>query len=445
VARSFQLPMIGGAGMGQAAIDARAVGKGVWSLDLGRYASTLSLLLQQPGARIAAHAAQAALPLEPAQLKTTVPNAKLTLTLTLATTLALGPTPTKPSPNPSPSSSPSLSSSPTPHPKQVPNAKATILNDAYTMGAAAPAKPQRAVPVESTSKLGREVLALGSSKRQPHVEALVLKVVRALTGSDDVIVASTPLMEAGIDSLAATELANQLREATGLVLSGTLVFEHPTPRAIAVHVLEELLGAAVLAVPMSVGASAGVSGGGVASGSTVAMCSVSGRFPGGCEGVGGALWSMMQASGDVTSITEEQKVCARQGGFLAGAERFDGKCFGVSPAESSAMDPQQRLVLEVAYEALHGAGARKASLLGDDAGVFLGIERPDWALLQALAPPSARQSVYAATGDTTSVAGGRLSFVLGLQEQRPPALALFLTLSPSLFSTLTLTILRGHV
>ena len=108
-----------------------------------------------------------------------------------------------------------------------------------------------------------------------------------------------------------------------------------------------------------------------------------------------------------------------RGGFLAGVERFDGKCFGVSPAESSAMDPQQRLVLEVAYEALHGAGARKASLLGDDAGVFLGIERPDWAIMNALGPASARQSVYAATGDTTSVAGGRLSFVLGLQEQRP--------------------------
>eukprot|EP00964_Phaeocystis_antarctica_P082519 scaffold51764_cov63-Phaeocystis_antarctica.AAC.2 len=277
---------------------------------------------------------------------------------------------------------------------------------------------------------------LEPSKRQPHVEALVLKVVRALTGSDDVIVASTPLMEAGIDSLAATELANQLREATGLVLSGTLVFEHPTPRAIAVHVLEELLGAAVLAVPMSVGASAGA--GGAVSGSTVAVCSVSGRWPGGCEGVGGALWSMMQASGDavgevpaarwvleeavdMTSITEAQKVCVRHGGFLAGVERFDGRCFGVSPAESSTMDPQQRLVLEVAYEALHGAGARRASLLGDDAGVFLGIERPDWAILNALGPASGRQSVYAATGDTTSVAGGRLSFVLGLQVQRSPA------------------------
>ena len=268
-------------------------------------------------------------------------------------------------------------------------------------------------------------MALEPSKRQPHVEALVLKVVRALAGSDGVIVASTPLMEAGIDSLAATELANQLREATGLVLSGTLVFEHPTPRAIAAHVLEELLGSQP-AVPMSVGASARRRSVPV-SGNTVALCSVSGRCPGGCEGVGGALWSMMQASGDavgqvpaarwvleeavdMTSITEAQKVCVAHGGFLAGVERFDGKCFGVSPAEASAMDPQQRLVLEIAYEALHGAGARKASLLGDDTGVFLGIERPDWALLQAMG-----SGVGAAVGVRGNwrhdVGGGRAALV----------------------------------
>ena len=93
---------------------------------------------------------------------------------------------------------------------------------------------------------------------------------------------------------------------------------------------------------------------------------------------------------------QEETARMARGGFLAGVERFDGKCFGVSPAEASAMDPQQRLVLEVAYEALHGAGARKASLLGDDTGVFLGIERPDWALLQAMA--TGPRSVYAATG-----------------------------------------------
>ena len=50
--------------------------------------------------------------------------------------------------------------------------------------------------------------------------------------------------------------------------------------------------------------------------------------------------------------------------------------------------------------------------MGGDGGVFLGIERPDWALAQ---PPSARGSVYAVTGDNVSAAAGRVSFALGLQ------------------------------
>ena len=113
----------------------------------------------------------------------------------------------------------------------------------------------------------------------------------------------------------------------------------------------------------------------------------------------------------MASLSEAQAACVAHGGFVAGAERFDGRCFGVSAAEAGAMDPQQRLLLEVGYEALHGGGARRAALLGGDGGVWVGIERPDWALLAAARPAS----VYAVTGDTASVAGGRLSFVLGLQ------------------------------
>ena len=81
------------------------------------------------------------------------------------------------------------------------------------------------------------VATLPPWQRLPHVEALVLRAVRELAGSEaDAVSASTPLMEAGVDSLAATELSSRLREATGLALSPTLVFEQPTPRAIAEHV-----------------------------------------------------------------------------------------------------------------------------------------------------------------------------------------------------------------
>ena len=51
------------------------------------------------------------------------------------------------------------------------------------------------------------------------------------------------------------------------------------------------------------------------------------------------------------------------------------------------MDPQQRLLLELGYAALHGAWHRRVTLMGGDGGVFLGIERPDWAVAQ---PPPAR-------------------------------------------------------
>ena len=76
------------------------------------------------------------------------------------------------------------------------------------------------------------------------------------------------------------------------------------------------------------------------------------------------------------------------------------------------MDPQQRLLLEQGYGALHTSSRRRAALMGGDAGVFLGIERPDWAVAQ---PPEAHGSVYSVTGDNVSVAAGRVSFILGLQ------------------------------
>ncbi|MFP6707988.1 MAG: acyl carrier protein, partial [Alphaproteobacteria bacterium] len=90
------------------------------------------------------------------------------------------------------------------------------------------------------SALAQALAPLAPSQRRAYAEAAVLRVARELAGAaSEALDAETPLMEAGVDSLAATELSSRLRSLTGVALSPTLVFEQPTPRAVATHLLEQ--------------------------------------------------------------------------------------------------------------------------------------------------------------------------------------------------------------
>ena len=107
-------------------------------------------------------------------------------------------------------------------------------------------------PISSSQAAGRaseaflaELKLSSPPEASHHVESIVLGVMVELTGggvASDAISASTPFMEAGIDSFAATELASRLKSLTGVPLAPTLVFDHPTPRSVALHILEEVSG-----------------------------------------------------------------------------------------------------------------------------------------------------------------------------------------------------------
>lgn len=103
----------------------------------------------------------------------------------------------------------------------------------------------------------------------------------------------------------------------------------------------------------------------------------------------------------------------RAGGFIDDVDRFDPQFFGIAPREAESMDPQHRLALEVAWEALEDAGIAPAGMAGSRGGVFLGLSNSDYARLVFADPRTPDTS--AATGNNSSVAAGRISYLLGLQ------------------------------
>ncbi|MBW4479945.1 MAG: SDR family NAD(P)-dependent oxidoreductase [Tolypothrix brevis GSE-NOS-MK-07-07A] len=139
----------------------------------------------------------------------------------------------------------------------------------------------------------------------------------------------------------------------------------------------------------------------------------------------------IDAYSDSNSETED-KIYTRQGGFLdVGVDGFDAEFFGIAPREIVSMDPQQRLLLEVTWEALENAGQAPDKLAGSQTGVFVGINTSDYLHLHKGFQDPSHLNAYFFTGNTFSIAAGRLSYILGLQG---PSIALDTSCSSSLVS-----------
>lgn len=174
--------------------------------------------------------------------------------------------------------------------------------------------------------------------------------------------------ELGLTSLGGVLLRDRLGAATGLDLPATLVFDHPTPGAVAACVRDALRGEVRARPARTSGTEAGEPGGG----EPIAVVAMACRYPGGVESPED-LWRLLADGVDATSGFPADRgwdVAAlhdpdpdrpgtsvtRRGGFLHRAAEFDAAFFGMSPREALATDPQQRLLLETGWELLERAG-----------------------------------------------------------------------------------------
>lgn len=247
------------------------------------------------------------------------------------------------------------------------------------------------------------------------------------------------LEEQGFDSLSALEFAEALSSVLGLRLAATLVFDYPTPVALAEHLRAELAAleaesaskAAAQAAPEQAAGPAQEAGraGEPAPEDPIAIVAMACRFPGGVR-TPDEFWEMLTEGRDAigpfpkdrgwdegdlfaTSPGHPPKSTVREGGFLYDAAEFDAEFFRLSPREAITMDPQQRLLLETSWEALERAGIDPAALRGSRTGVFAGVVQSDYALCVDEVPEDLWGHLM--TGNATSVIAGRVAYSLGLE------------------------------
>ncbi|MFJ1749730.1 type I polyketide synthase [Streptomyces sp. NPDC088116] len=288
---------------------------------------------------------------------------------------------------------------------------------------------ERTPATGSDGELAARLRGRSAAEQRRAVLTLVQSQVATVLGhsSAATVDPGRAFKDLGFDSLTAVDLRNRLAQATAQPLPATLVFDHPTPSALAGFLREQIVGEApVTDVVPGHGAPVGAAD---TTDDPIVVVGMGCRFPSGVDSPE-ALWDLLSSEGDGLSPFPDDRgwdldalydpdpsrvgtSYVRVGGFIEGVAEFDAGLFGISPREALAMDPQQRLLLETSWEALERAGIDPLSLRGSATGVFTGTNGQDY--LHTVGGRLDGVEGFVGTGSAASVISGRISYALGLE------------------------------
>ncbi|MFJ3309527.1 SDR family NAD(P)-dependent oxidoreductase [Streptomyces sp. NPDC086549] len=299
--------------------------------------------------------------------------------------------------------------------------------------------PAPAAPAAVETALRERLLALSREEQERALRETVLTETAEVCRytPDDLPDADSSFADLGMTSVGAIELMDRLGALTGLSLPTTLVFDHPTPTAVARHLRVALFESEPMRHPQSYGGRSRSRGD-----DPIVIVAMGCRYPGDVNSPED-LWELVSQGRDAVSEFPTDRgwdlnalydpdpdrigtSYTRHGGFLHRAAEFDAGLFGISPREALAMDPQQRLLLETSWEVWERAGIDTASLRESDTGVFVGVMHGDYS---ARFTHHHELEAQLGLGSTGSVASGRISYVYGL---RGPAITVDTACSSSL-------------
>ncbi|MFD8090320.1 type I polyketide synthase, partial [Streptomyces malaysiensis] len=295
-------------------------------------------------------------------------------------------------------------------------------------------RPPRTTGGNADSPFAARLAALAPDERPGLALDLVRAKAAAVLGHAvaERVPATRAFKDIGFDSLGSLELRNRLNTETGLRLPVGLLFDYPTPTALATFLVGELAGAAETTPgeerPADTAPSA-VTAHTARTDEPLAIVGMACRYPGGATSPE-ALWELVSSGADGIGPFPADRgwdldglyhpdpdhpgtSYTREGCFLYGAGDFDAGFFGISPREALVMDPQQRLLLESSWEALERAGMDPAGLRGSATGVYVGATTQDYGPRAYGAPEYL--SGHVLTGSTPSVLSGRVAYSFGFE------------------------------
>ena len=305
-----------------------------------------------------------------------------------------------------------------------------------------------------------------AAERTRAIDAMLFRIVKEVSGLS--VTMEMPLMDGGLDSLAATELGNNLQRELGanFKVSSTLMFDYPTVNMISQHVNEQIENSLETTKSMneqSNGTAASEitksTNGSLTAGITahtptaaaiqsdlcqqnpsltvcvkqrntesIVLVGMHCSLPGTERGVTdyGFTWQTVFSGYDSVQDADTQRFrvdpehlaannlkCVR-GHFLPGLELFEHHLFVMSAAEVHSTDPSHRLILQSSFAANVSGGQSRASMSGSSTGVFLGLcNTADWPAVQR--DKTTSTSEFSTTGSDASAAAGRVSYLFGLK------------------------------
>src|SRR6478609_669391 len=251
--------------------------------------------------------------------------------------------------------------------------------------------------------------------------------------SADAVNDATPMVELGLSSRDAVAMASDIEDRTGVTLTATVAFRHPTIESLATVIIE--------GEPEIEDTGDDEDWTRARDVDDIAIVGIATRFPGDMNTPDETWQALLEGRDAITDLPEgrweeflgEPRIAERvakartRGGYLTDIKGFDAEFFALSKMEADNVDPQQRMALELTWEALENARIPASSLRGESVAVYIGSSLNDYSFL-AMSDPSIAHP-YAITGTASSIIANRVSY---FYDFRGPSVAVDTACSSSL-------------